>query len=323
MNQYFIILFHFFNIIVGLISLSFIIKNPDFSIPGLQKKLTWLSSVFNLIIILTAVSDFLVYFFWAQVSSNYIAVTLLFLNNISQFALGLFWTFIFVFTINLFLEQEIKIKESPKLRILIVFLSCLVIFCFISLRFKLIPSFFSYTAMSANLLIFVIVLYYSYILVKKFGNDQTDENKISLVKFAQLFILFAVFNILITINTLLVISGIIPPVIPPFVNKYLFQSSDGLFNIIILYWIIRYFPKNSNFQPSYSNPSELVDKYQISKRELEIIHFVCQGKSNQEIADQLFISLGTVKDHLYRIYKKIGIKNRTQLANLFNLTDQK
>lgn len=57
-------------------------------------------------------------------------------------------------------------------------------------------------------------------------------------------------------------------------------------------------------------------KYEISKREAEIIREICSGKSNQDISDSLFISLQTVKDHSHRIYTKIGVKNRIHLISL-------
>lgn len=57
-------------------------------------------------------------------------------------------------------------------------------------------------------------------------------------------------------------------------------------------------------------------KFEISKREAEIIQEICSGKSNQEIADRLFITLQTVKDHAHRIYTKTGAKSRVQLTNL-------
>lgn len=56
--------------------------------------------------------------------------------------------------------------------------------------------------------------------------------------------------------------------------------------------------------------------YGITPREREIVELICRGKRNKEIADELFISLQTVKDHNYRIYKKLGVKNRVQLVNL-------
>ena len=57
-------------------------------------------------------------------------------------------------------------------------------------------------------------------------------------------------------------------------------------------------------------------KFEISKREAEIIREICSGKSNQDIADSLFITLQTVKDHSHHIYTKTGVKNRVHLANL-------
>ena len=57
-------------------------------------------------------------------------------------------------------------------------------------------------------------------------------------------------------------------------------------------------------------------KYEISPREAEIVLEICKGLTNQDIADKLFISLQTVKDHTHRIYLKTFVKNRTQLANL-------
>lgn len=59
-----------------------------------------------------------------------------------------------------------------------------------------------------------------------------------------------------------------------------------------------------------------ITKYEISKRESEVVELICRGQSNQDISDSLFISLQTVKDHIHRIYLKTGVKNRVQLTNL-------
>ncbi len=56
--------------------------------------------------------------------------------------------------------------------------------------------------------------------------------------------------------------------------------------------------------------------YEISKRESEIIWEICTGKTNKAIAEKLFITLQTVKDHTHRIYTKTEVKSRVQLANL-------
>lgn len=50
----------------------------------------------------------------------------------------------------------------------------------------------------------------------------------------------------------------------------------------------------------------------LTAREKQILIEIASGASNQEIADELFISLHTVKSHIYNIYKKISISNRLQ-----------
>ncbi len=58
---------------------------------------------------------------------------------------------------------------------------------------------------------------------------------------------------------------------------------------------------------------DFIRRHEISPREAEIITEICNGLSNQEIADKLFISLQTVKDHTSRIYSKTNVRNRMQL----------
>ncbi len=51
-----------------------------------------------------------------------------------------------------------------------------------------------------------------------------------------------------------------------------------------------------------------------TRREKEILQMICAGKTNREIADALYISIPTVKTHLYHIYRKIDVPNRFQAA---------
>jgi DNA-binding CsgD family transcriptional regulator len=70
------------------------------------------------------------------------------------------------------------------------------------------------------------------------------------------------------------------------------------------------------------NWTSLVDRYGVSPRELELLRLVAQGMSNKEIAGTLGISEGTVKNHLYRIMRKTGTGNRTEIvARLAATTD--
>ena len=52
----------------------------------------------------------------------------------------------------------------------------------------------------------------------------------------------------------------------------------------------------------------------LAKREKEIVSHICQGFRNKEIAQKLEISEQTVKSHCNRIYKKLGVSDRLQLA---------
>jgi DNA-binding NarL/FixJ family response regulator len=52
----------------------------------------------------------------------------------------------------------------------------------------------------------------------------------------------------------------------------------------------------------------------LSERELEILAWIARGSSNKEIASQLFIAEGTVKNHVTHILSKLGVRDRTQAA---------
>ncbi|HOX13069.1 MAG TPA: LuxR C-terminal-related transcriptional regulator [Spirochaetia bacterium] len=61
--------------------------------------------------------------------------------------------------------------------------------------------------------------------------------------------------------------------------------------------------------------SERVDGL-LSRREAEVLELLALGCSNQEIADRLFLSVGTVKTHLHNISEKLGAANRTETVAL-------
>ena len=52
----------------------------------------------------------------------------------------------------------------------------------------------------------------------------------------------------------------------------------------------------------------------LSERELEILRLIATGASNKEIAGELFITEGTVKNHVTNILGKLGVRDRTQAA---------
>lgn len=57
-------------------------------------------------------------------------------------------------------------------------------------------------------------------------------------------------------------------------------------------------------------------KLGLSSRELEVLQLMAAGKSNQEIADHLFLSLNTIKTHSSKLFEKLEVKRRTQAIEL-------
>ncbi len=56
--------------------------------------------------------------------------------------------------------------------------------------------------------------------------------------------------------------------------------------------------------------------------EARVLDHVARGKTNKEIARALYIEVGTVKRHLFNVYRKIGASNRTQAAIIWRSRSQ-
>jgi DNA-binding NarL/FixJ family response regulator len=54
--------------------------------------------------------------------------------------------------------------------------------------------------------------------------------------------------------------------------------------------------------------------FDLTNRELDVLLLTAAGRSNHEIADELFIAVATVKRHLSNIYRKIGTRSRSAAA---------
>ncbi|MCP4148180.1 MAG: helix-turn-helix transcriptional regulator, partial [bacterium] len=67
----------------------------------------------------------------------------------------------------------------------------------------------------------------------------------------------------------------------------------------------------------------IYEKYEISEREREIVALILKGKTNKDIEDVLFISLKTVKNHVYNIYRKFGVKTRLELINSIQMAKER
>ncbi|MBK6623226.1 MAG: DNA-binding response regulator [Saprospirales bacterium] len=50
----------------------------------------------------------------------------------------------------------------------------------------------------------------------------------------------------------------------------------------------------------------------LTSRELDLLQLLCRGKANQELADELFVSINTVKTHLKNLFLKLGVESRAE-----------
>ena len=73
----------------------------------------------------------------------------------------------------------------------------------------------------------------------------------------------------------------------------------------------------SNFEEDEYYFERFMDKYGITQREGEILELLLQRKHNQEIANQLYLSLGTVKTHTHNIFIKLQVEKRSEVCEVW------
>jgi len=60
--------------------------------------------------------------------------------------------------------------------------------------------------------------------------------------------------------------------------------------------------------------AETLPHHDLTEREMEVLKLIAKGRSNQELADELYIGIKTVKFHVTNILGKLGVEDRTQAA---------
>lgn len=102
----------------------------------------------------------------------------------------------------------------------------------------------------------------------------------------------------------------------------LYAAAIALIFTILGIWIAikLYHPKTIVIEKEVSLPTKTSFEFNqiafeqlgLSKRELEVLQLMSTGLSNQEIADQLFVSLNTIKTHVSKVFEKLEVRRRTQ-----------
>lgn len=77
-----------------------------------------------------------------------------------------------------------------------------------------------------------------------------------------------------------------------------------------------------NVRQSKNSSYFLSHEYHLSRREIEILKLLCDGKNNNEISKLLSISVNTVKKHISNIFNKLNVESRTQLIHFIIKNDR-
>lgn len=155
---------------------------------------------------------------------------------------------------------------------------------------------------------FQILLILSGIILLFHSSGSEPANKHTALRKFSLFLIIAYsclfFSFLLTTKESLLITGIL------FITINLLQTIPIKSILIGFYGEM---PLAKDYKEVFN---EILLPYNISEREKEIIEMIIHGKSNKEIEQNLFISSHTVKNHIYNIFQKTGVKSRNQLICL-------
>jgi DNA-binding CsgD family transcriptional regulator len=145
-------------------------------------------------------------------------------------------------------------------------------------------------------------------------DDPTWGSRLKVLAAAYTAVFFALTTVTLTWGALSQISRTLAPSLDVLI--------EVAYNIIVVAWLAPLVSWSDRSRSSQDPDRVIVGVPDvghgrgITKRESEIIGLICEGKTNKEIADQLFISVTTVKDHNQAIFQKLGVRNRTEVTRL-------
>jgi len=103
-------------------------------------------------------------------------------------------------------------------------------------------------------------------------------------------------------------------------TPYLYFIIHGL--PLIVLWHFHQNEPQAVLDTDQPNITRFIGEHNLTAKEADILKQIIRGASNREIAEQSFISPNTVRNHIYNIYNKTGIRNRFQLLALCQRDDK-
>ncbi len=187
-----------------------------------------------------------------------------------------------------------------------------------ALLLKLTPYIFSFTYLRQYIYIYfnlfrlwllIFILFYSFLIVL------INYRKIHLKDNKELTIISIIFLCFIVLDTevfaWLLYKGPVNSI-----HYWLNSIYYLIWCILILLHAMKHYHKYPESPPSMDLNERFIKFHGLSDKECEIVRMILDGKSNRQIGEKLFISIKTVKNHIYNIYQKTGVKNRMELSFL-------
>lgn len=142
------------------------------------------------------------------------------------------------------------------------------------------------------------------------SKNLVEHEKAFLRRFSLIYAAYGIFS-----SVAFLFSGV--HLLLPYLFLFVFLAWHLLPLLYLNLYLEKHHGENARVEQDFDiRLDDFVAKYDISKREREVMVLISKGMSNQDISEALFISLQTVKDHVHRIFVKTGVKNRIQLTNL-------
>jgi ATP/maltotriose-dependent transcriptional regulator MalT len=79
--------------------------------------------------------------------------------------------------------------------------------------------------------------------------------------------------------------------------------------------LVSHLPLGQAARPQQTPPAQQNLVEPLTRRELEILRRLAQGLTNEEIANELVVAIGTIKSHNHSIFSKLGVNNRTSAVS--------
>ncbi|MBN1273631.1 MAG: helix-turn-helix transcriptional regulator [Candidatus Aminicenantes bacterium] len=167
-----------------------------------------------------------------------------------------------------------------------------------------------------NFIVFEIL---ALILIVFSGKRERDRKKGALKSSFGWFFLMRYIGLTLFFIVFVVIISNAEDIIPRAVRYPLALACVFIFSLVPYLWIHFPFRKYAESMLTIVEDREVLDsiftKFDISRREQDILKMILDGKSNKQIEEALFISYHTVKNHVYNLYQKLGVKNRYELVH--------